>query len=311
MCIGFSIAEITCNIAMRDPEVKEFGLIFMTERILGTRVARVVGVLYVVFHYTLLIAYIAEAGGILSQVTLMPGPVGPIVFTLLMGGFIAISRKAIVDMLNNCLFILVVITFLCLVGMGLPSVHTSNLSYQNYSVIGPTIPILLVALVFHNVVPTVCSTLQYHRRSICSAIAVGSLIPLVMFLLWNAVILGIVHDYAAVAHSDTPIDPVQILLDSNPTHSRALGKALIALFSEAAITTSFIGFVVGLMEFYADMFPGKSKKDACLYALVLLPPMLVALGNPGIFLRALDAAGAYGITVLFGLLPVALTLKLR
>jgi hypothetical protein len=37
----------------------------------------------------------------------------------------------------------------------------------------------------------------------------------------------------------------------------------------------------------------------------------VALGNPGIFLRALDAAGAYGISVLFGLLPVALAIRLR
>ena len=39
--------------------------------------------------------------------------------------------------------------------------------------------------------------------------------------------------------------------------------------------------------------------------------MLIALGNPNIFLYALDIAGAYGISVLFGLLPVALVLRLR
>jgi tyrosine-specific transport protein len=310
-CVGLIIAEITCNIAMRDSDAKDFGIISITERIFGLNTARCIGLLYVAFHYTLLIAYIAEAGGILSEVAGIPRPAGPIIFTLCMGGFIACSSADTVSVLNNCLFIVVVMAFLGLVGMGLGSIHPGNLSYQDYSAVGPTVPILLVALVFHNIIPTICAGLLYHRRSICMAIFIGSCMPLMMFILWNAVILGMVSDYRTTAHSDEVIDPVHILLGDHASHSHGFGTALITLFSEAAIITSFIGFVIGLMEFYADTLPGRSKKDLLLYALVLVPPMLVALGNPGIFLRALDAAGAYGISVLFGLLPVALTLRLR
>jgi tyrosine-specific transport protein len=311
VCVGFSIAEITCNIAQSGCGATDFGILSITEHVFGLNSARGIGFAYAVFHYTLLIAYIAEAGSILSSVCQLPDLLGPVVFTLVMGGIIASSSTEVVNMLNNCLFVVVVLTFLGLVCMGVTSVNTSNLAYQNYSVMGPTIPILLISLVFHNIVPTVCSTLQYHRRSICAAITMGSLIPLVMFILWNAIILGVVHDYSTAAHSETLIDPVQILLEASPAHSRTLGRVLVTVFSEAAVITSFIGFVIALMEFFADMFPGRSKKDPWLYLLVLLPPLLIALGNPGIFLNALDAAGAYGITLMFGILPVTLTLKLR
>lgn len=308
---GFLIAELTCNIARMDENAKNFGIIAITDRILGKYGSQSIGFFYVCFHYTLLIAYIAEAGGIFSRVTNIPGALGPLLFTTVMGSVIAFGSSRTVDILNSAFFVVVVLSFLGLVCLGIGSVQISNLGYQNYSAVGPTVPILLVALVFHNIIPTVCSNLMYHRRSIYIALVVGSSIPLAMFILWNAVILGMVHDYSAAAHRSSLIDPVEVLLDDNPTHSRVFGKILITIFSESAIITSFIGFVIGLMEFYGDIFPRKSKKDPCLYALVLIPPTLVALGNPNIFLQALDAAGTYGISVLFGLLPAVLTLRLR
>jgi len=308
---GFLIAEVTCNIARLDTSMNTFGLISITERLFGKYAAQILGVFYVLFHYTLLIAYIAEAGGILSAVTHMPTFLGPIVFTLFMGGVIAFGTAQLTEMINNVLFILVLISFLGLVSLGIGSIHVSNFGYQDYSEVGHAIPILLVALVFHNIVPTICCNLKYHRTSIYIALIVGSAIPLLMFILWNAVILGMVHDYSTQAHSAQLIDPLEVLLSNNPSRTRTFGRVLITLFSESAIITSFIGFVIGQMGYYTDVFPHRSKKDLLLYTVVLVPPMLIALGNPDIFLSALDAAGAYGISIIFGLVPVALTIKLR
>lgn len=93
------------------------------------------------------------------------------------------------------------------------------------------------------------------------------------------------------------------------------------MFSEAAIITSFIGFVIGLIDFLKDIFPSFEKrgedseagrKDLPLYALTILPPTGVAvLSDPTIFVRALDVAGTYGISFLFGILPAILAFKSR
>ena len=54
------------------------------------------------------------------------------------------------------------------------------------------------------------------------------------------------------------------------------------------------------------------QRDTLLYSLVLLPPTVIAaISDPSIFLKALDVAGTYGISILFGILPVLLAYKAR
>jgi tyrosine-specific transport protein len=78
-----------------------------------------------------------------------------------------------------------------LVAVGIPSVNISNLLNTDSSAVLKTIPIMFVALVFHNIVPVICGQLNYQREKIRMAIVGGSFLPLLMFLTWNAVILGI------------------------------------------------------------------------------------------------------------------------
>ena len=48
-----------------------------------------------------------------------------------------------------------------------------------------------------------------------------------------------------------------------------------------------------------------------LAAAVLVPPSILAATDPGLFLPALDAAGTFGITLLFGIIPAACVWRLR
>jgi hypothetical protein len=61
-----------------------------------------------------------------------------------------------------------------------------------------------------------------------------------------------------------------------------------------------IGFVIGLMDFFADAFPGRSKRDYLLYSLVLLPPTIIAIADPNIFRGALEYAGTYLYDIYIG-----------
>ena len=63
-----------------------------------------------------------------------------------------------------------------------------------------------------------------------------------MFLLWNAVILGQIPPGAPAG-----VDPLALLRAADPVVAPA-----VEVFSLLAISTSFIGFVLGLTDFVAD-----------------------------------------------------------
>ena len=64
-------------------------------------------------------------------------------------------------------------------------------------------PILFLSLVYHNVVPTLVTQLEGDRRKITQAIIGGTTVPLLMFLSWNAIIIGNTMDSLIFANKIT------------------------------------------------------------------------------------------------------------
>ena len=105
--------------------------------------------------------------------------------------------------------------------------------------------------------------------------------------------------------------------------------------ADTPIATSFIGFCLGLTDFYADLLSidgtdmthaGENRvnrmtartaverplhKKAALYALALVPPFAIASRDPSLFFAALDTAGTFGILTLFGILPAIMAWSQR
>jgi len=317
MCsTGLLFAEIAANLRKEEGmKTQSLGILAMTDKLLGKAGAIPAGSAYMLIHYALLVAYIAGAGAIVSDVLHLPKAAGPVLFTAVVGSVLSFGSNALIDQFNNAWVAAVVISFSALIVLAVPAVNVANLSHADYSAVSSSIPTMLVALVFHNVVPTVCQQLKYDRKAVTTAVVAGSAIPLVMFLIWNAVVLGI-----APAG-----DPLASLRSGSGGQTFSV---LVNTFSVSAIITSFTGFVIGLLGFFQDLSPspttsitttGKAKNAAPqaadstakaslqLYAAVLLPPMAIAIAGGGdIFNKAIDIAGLYGITVLFGILPVVM-----
>jgi tyrosine-specific transport protein len=313
---GLLIAEVNINCICRqgDPGL---GLLSLTRASLGNGGAAAAGLVYAFLHYALLTAYIAQGGGLISGFIAADGDslVGPALFASVIGGGMAFSSDENISRANNILVAIILASFAVLSGLGVSSIHLENLQRANWSALPEGIPIMLVALVFHNVVPVVVTQLEGDRERIRMAILYGSAIPLAMFLLWNVVILGSIDEatFSADLHAGV-FDPVQALIvaaGKGGSDSLMIGY-IIAVFSLAAITTSFIGFVLGLLDFFTDAFgmsPG--SEVAPLYALTLFPPLAVACTNPDVFFQALDVAGTWGISSLFVLLPPVLAWRQR
>ena len=73
------------------------------------------------------------------------------------------------------------------------------------------------------------------------------------------------------------------------------------------------GLGVSLKDSYVDLAHQRRRPvpDWLLTGIVVLPPLLVALLNPGAFVHTLDIAGTFGGGLFVGILPVLILLKLR
>nr|MDZ8072064.1 aromatic amino acid transport family protein [Nostoc sp. DedQUE01] len=317
---GLLIAEVTLN-TMRLEGRPSIGLLGVVEKTLGKLGARVASGAYLFMHYALLVAYITEGGEILGTAiakfwgvqNILPTWVGTTAFTLIFGGVMYLGREKFIEKLNSAFVGIVIVSFLGLLLLAGGQVRSSQLLIQNWSALGSAVSVMCVAMFYQNIVPVVVTQLEGDVRKIRQSILIGSLIPLIMFLAWNAVILASVSP--DMVHSTsvgkTVFDPLQILRAGGA--GEWLG-VLVSVFSEFAIATSFIGFVYGLLDLFKDIFliaQGKVSSRFPLYSLVLFPPMTLGTLNPSIFFTALDYTGTFSISVLGGIIPALMTWKQR
>ncbi len=88
----------------------------------------------------------------------------------------------------------------------------------------------------------------------------------------------------------------------------ATGSNWVVTFAEAfgffAVITSLLSVALSFVDFLSDGL--KINRDhrgrALLCALTLIPPYIIGITYPGIFLDALNYAGAFGAVILFGII---------
>ncbi|KAF4374165.1 hypothetical protein G4B88_020557 [Cannabis sativa] len=231
------------------------------------------------------------------------------------------SYQRFIGAINGVLVLGIMVSFGALVAVASGDLQWDALLKANFQAVPMSIPIIVLSFVYQNVVPVLCTDLEGNLSKISytlrmgtinkmepkclsgdqTAIILGTTIPLILFLVWNAVILGTITNLELGA--DKMIDPLQQLQSSNG----AVGP-IVEAFSLLAISTSYIGFVLGLSDFLADLLKLPADRGSPVpYILTLFPPLALSLLDPDIFFKALDFAGTYGVLVLFGVVPAAMS----
>lgn len=275
-------------------------LISMTERTLGKNGTRFAWCAYVFLHYALLVAYVSRVGEIVGDATHLDRSICSVAFAAGLGGFVYAAPDKTLENVNNALVAAVIGTFLPLLLIASRGVDVANLlEVSDWSAVPGTVAVIALAFVYHNVIPVVATQLEGDRNKSRVALIAGTAIPFVMFTLWDGAVLGGVsaEDLAAGVN----LDPLSTLQGMSPA-----AAGLVKSFSVFAISTSFLGFVLGLVDFLSDGFGWKERGDARPYICTLIPPTIFAVSNPDVFLSALDTAGAFGVLTLFGCLPPAM-----
>jgi len=288
----------------------EVSIISMADRTLGMT-GKVVGWLCFIFlFYALGVAYVAGSGDLIaafvSKITGHPLPkwIGSLIVSVLFGGFVYLGTYS-VDLFNRLLMIGLAASYVLLVVLGAPHVDTSYFQHRDWSVAAMLLPVMIISFGFHNMVPSLTTYLKGDAKRLRLAIICGSALPLIIYVIWEWLILGLVPVQGRTGF-------LQILEEGNMATDilkRAVGNLWVVEITEYfaffAILTSFLGNSLSFVDFLADGL--QIKKNALgklrLCLLVILPPFVLALIYPNIFLMALNYAGAFGAVILFGVLP--------
>lgn len=295
---------------------KDANIITMAEKTLGLPGKIAAWGLYLFLFYCLTLAYIVGTGDLFVQAfssiaTLQPWQ-GQLLFLAIFGPFVYAGAK-LVGHFNVFLMVGLGVSYLAFVVLGAPHIDTKLLLRSDVSYLWLALPITFTAFAYQGTVPTLISYLDRDVKAIRWAILVGSFIPFIAYVIWQALILGIVPLEGPGSIMETldagqnAVYPLRSAL--NTTTVYMVGQ----YFAFFALVTSFFGVTLGLLDFLADGL--NVKKDMwgkiLLCALIFVPPYLFALYHPHVFLMALDYAGGFGTSLLLGLLPVLMVWRGR
>ena len=296
----------------------EVSFITMLGTSLG-RLGKALGwILFAFLFYSLMVAYVVGSGQLFSDFMQgylglsTPQWIGSLVISLVFGLFLYAGTRS-VDLFNQVLMVGLVATYFILVVMGIPHINTEYLTHSNWTLAVYGIPIMIISFGFHNLIPSLSTYLEHDVKKLRFAIVVGSMIPLFIYLVWEWLILGLV-----------PIEGVggfREALSQGDMATRALYHAVgsswivevAQYFAFFAIVTSFLAVALSFVDFLADGLKIKKERlgKVLLCFLSLAPPFIFSLIYPGIFLMALNYAGAFGAAILFGVLPAAMVWSIR
>lgn len=288
----------------------EVSIISMAGRTLGRVGESVAWLCFLFLFYALGVAYIAGSGELIALFIhqafglSIPQWAGSLLISFIFGGFVYFGTFA-VDLFNRLLMGGLFLTYVLLVILGFPHVDLNNLNYQNWSAAALVLPFMIISFGFHNIIPSLTTYLKRDAKRLRLSIIGGSCLALVIYLIWEWLILGLVPVNETEKFSQV-MDEGKMATE---ILKNAVGVAWILdvaqYFAFFAIVTSFLGNSLSFVDFLSDGF--KIKKDALgkfwLCLLVIIPPFILALIYPRIFLIALNYAGAFGAVILFGILP--------
>src|SRR3990172_6669527 len=269
LCTGLLMLEVCLWMP------KDSNLITMTRRLLGPLGKDVCWVVYLFLFVTVMIAHVAGGGEVLSEITngKLPEWLSMIIYVIFFSPVIYLGTKW-VDRLNILFILGVAISYFLFIAVSYDHVDISMLKRSDWSK-------AWLAIIF------------------------GTSIPLVVYLIWEVLILGIIpadgpHGLIEAAKAgQNAVMPLKQLIGTPILF--AIGKS----FAFFTLTTSYIALSLAYLDFLADGLKMQKTglKKVLLCLLVLVPPTIIALTYPHIFLTALRYAGGFSCAILFGLFP--------
>lgn len=296
-------------------------LISMSKATLGRWGEIVAWVTYLLLLYSLLCAYIAGGSDLFHNLLAARGIVIPvwlssILFTVLFGSIVYLGIRS-VDYVNRGLMIVKLGSYLIAVILLMPFVASANLMQGEISHItsATAIMVTITSFGFAVIIPSLRVYFAEDIKKLRLAILIGSIIPLLCYIVWDMAIMGIIplhgdNGLIGMLHSQSSTSDLVNTLSSVVKYNTI--SVFTNLFTSICVLTSFLGVALCLSDFLADGFKIEKKgfSNLIIYPVTFLPPLIIVLIKPSIFIKALQYAGIYCV-ILLVLLPALMALRGR
>ncbi len=267
---------------------------------------------FLLLLYSVAAAYLSGGGSLIADVISagskynVSANIGIFIFLLIFGCIVVFETKA-VDAINRICMVGLVVCFVLLLIFVTPHVEWEHYRGGKPHYLWAAVPVVVLSFTSHIIVPSLRNYLDGNVAKLKKALLVGSLIPLVFYLVWEFLIMGMLPltgKYGLEKIGGAP-HPVAGLTDAlNVMLGMPWIAIVVGLFSFFALVTSFFGVALSLYDFLADglRIQKTVKGKALLLFLMFIPPLLFALFYPSGFVTALGYAGVF-VAILYGLLP--------
>lgn len=286
-------------------------VITMASNILGPVGKAVSWIVYLFISYASIVAYTAAGGSLVvnSADYLFGSSVskewGCLLFIFFFGSVIYLGTQ-FVGRINSILFVGMIAAYVFLIGTGIGEVDTALLKHSHWRTSYLAIPLLLTTFSFQTMLPSLTPYLKRNARALRIAIITGTTLTLIVYLLWQWMVLGIIP----VSGPNSLIKALEVgepVTQFLREHVKSNWVSLIAeYFAFFALVTSFLGMALGLFDFLSDGLRIKNQGMGRVFLslLIIIPTFIFAAYYERVFLIALDTSGGFGDSILNGIMPV-------
>jgi tyrosine-specific transport protein len=300
---------------------KRTNIISMAKSHIGSWGATIAAISFALLMYSALSAYISGCNEIIVNTLnhynlgfINQNKITPTILALIFSMIIYFGSN-IIDYANRILMIALVVSYLFMLIILLPQTSYANLSTHHFKYLTAALPVVILSFTSHIILPSLREFLDDDIAQLKIVLIWGSIIPLIIYLLWNLTVIGMIPFEGKINIISIARDAKPIVALSNAMGAQA-DSSLITdnnhIFSFCAITTSIIGVLLGLRDFIADGLKVEKNKwnNIPLLFACVAPPLALIYIWPSIFILALSYGGVL-IAILYGILPPIMAWKAR
>jgi len=282
-------------------------MVSMANATLGTPGLVLTWLSFLFLLYTLLAAYISGGadvlGGLLMHLDIHASAWKLATLFTLSFGLIVYRGIRQVDLFNRGLMFAKLAVYAILTVLIFPHIDWTNLQHGHVRYITGSIMILMTSFGFAIIVPNLRDYFNDDLKTLRRVILIGSLIPLVCYFAWDAVIIGSLpsegaNGLIALMHSEHTTSHLAATLSS--TLNNTMISSFFNFFTSICMLTAFLGVSLCLLSFLGDglNMVQKGRHGAALFILTFLPPLAIVLYYPGAYIHALNYAGYFCVILL-------------
>ncbi len=242
-------------------------LVSMARATLGRTGEIITWVCYLLLLYSLLSAYIAGGSdflqGLLQKANQHFSLKSMAVLFVLVFGVIVYKGIHSVDTFNRLLMGGKLFIYILLILLIFPFLSSKQLTQGQLHYLPNSLTIMITSFGFAAIIPSLRSYFHSDSRQLRRVIILGSLIPLICYILWNAAIMGTIPiegnlGLSQIAHAKQPTSELTNRISS--LLNKRLITGLAWGFTSVCLATSFLGVGLSLSDFLMDGF-GLNKTE--------------------------------------------------